>query len=215
MVENEKETVTSKTEKNENGESELTEEQLDSTDDQIENNTEEEEESMETSSEQEEEDINKLREQLNEYKEKYEALEAEKKQLTDRMLRIQADYDNFKRRTEKERIAERKYQAQDLATELLPVIDNFERALQTDVSDENKGFKDGMVMIYEQLQNALKSQGIEAIETVNKEFDPNIHHAVMQVEDENFDSNVIVEELQKGYILKDKVIRPAMVKVNK
>lgn len=215
MVENEKETVTSKTEKNENGESELTEEQLDSTDDQIENNTEEEEESMETSSEQEEEDINKLREQLNEYKEKYEALEAEKKQLTDRMLRIQADYDNFKRRTEKERIAERKYQAQDLATELLPVIDNFERALQTDVSDENKGFKDGMVMIYEQLQNALKSQGIEAIETVNKEFDPNIHHAVMQVEDENFDSNVIVEELQKGYMLKDKVIRPAMVKVNK
>lgn len=215
MVENEKETVTSKTEKNENGESELTEEQLDSTDDQIENNTEEEEECMETSSEQEEEDINKLREQLNEYKEKYEALEAEKKQLTDRMLRIQADYDNFKRRTEKERIAERKYQAQDLATELLPVIDNFERALQTDVSDENKGFKDGMVMIYEQLQNALKSQGIEAIETVNKEFDPNIHHAVMQVEDENFDSNVIVEELQKGYMLKDKVIRPAMVKVNK
>lgn len=215
MVENEKETVTSKTEKNENGESELTEEQLDSTDDQIENNTEEEEESMETSSEQEEEDINKLRKQLNEYKEKYEALEAEKKQLTDRMLRIQADYDNFKRRTEKERIAERKYQAQDLATELLPVIDNFERALQTDVSDENKGFKDGMVMIYEQLQNALKSQGIEAIETVNKEFDPNIHHAVMQVEDENFDSNVIVEELQKGYMLKDKVIRPAMVKVNK
>ena len=102
-----------------------------------------------------------------------------------------------------------------MATELLPVIDNFERALQTDVSDENKGFKDGMVMIYEQLQNALKSQGIEAIETVNKEFDPNIHHAVMQVEDENFDSNVIVEELQKGYMLKDKVIRPAMVKVNK
>lgn len=215
MVENEKETVTSETKNNENGESELTEEQLDSTDDQIENNMEEEEESMETSSEQEEEDINKLREQLNEYKEKYEALEAEKKQLTDRMLRIQADYDNFKRRTEKERIAERKYQAQDLATELLPVIDNFERALQTEVSDENKGFKDGMVMIYEQLQNALKSQGIEAIETVNKEFDPNIHHAVMQVEDENFDSNVIVEELQKGYMLKDKVIRPAMVKVNK
>lgn len=215
MVENEKETVTSETENNENGESELTEEQLDSTDDQIENNMEEEEESMETSSEQEEEDINKLRKQLNEYKEKYEALEAEKKQLTDRMLRIQADYDNFKRRTEKERIAERKYQAQDLATELLPVIDNFERALQTEVSDENKGFKDGMVMIYEQLQNALKSQGIEAIEAVNKEFDPNIHHAVMQVEDENFDSNVIVEELQKGYMLKDKVIRPAMVKVNK
>src|SRR5690606_15543024 len=111
-----------------------------------------------------------LREKLKELEEKYEALEAEKKQLTDRMLRIQADYENYKRRTEKERIAERKYKAQDLATELLPVIDNFERALQTEVTEENKSFRDGMVMIYEQLQNALKSQGIETIETVNKPF---------------------------------------------
>lgn len=217
MVDQDKETVTSETETEEEKDTETKEEEnkeMNETDNETKEPDKEEEDETEKSSEEELEPT-ELREKLKELEEKYEALEAEKKQLTDRMLRIQADYENYKRRTEKERIAERKYKAQDLATELLPVIDNFERALQTEVTEENKSFRDGMVMIYEQLQNALKSQGIETIETVNKPFDPNIHHAVMQVEDENFESNVIVEELQKGYILKDKVIRPAMVKVNK
>lgn len=213
MVDQDKETVTSETETEEEKDTE-TKEEMNETDNETKEPDKEEEDETEKSS-KEELKPTELREKLKELEEKYEALEAEKKQLTDRMLRIQADYENYKRRTEKERIAERKYKAQDLATELLPVIDNFERALQTEVTEENKSFRDGMVMIYEQLQNALKSQGIETIETVNKPFDPNIHHAVMQVEDENFESNVIVEELQKGYILKDKVIRPAMVKVNK
>lgn len=213
MVDQDKETVTSETETEEEKDTE-TKEEMNETDNETKEPDKEEEDETEKSSKEELEPT-ELREKLKELEEKYEALEAEKKQLTDRMLRIQADYENYKRRTEKERIAERKYKAQDLATELLPVIDNFERALQTEVTEENKSFRDGMVMIYEQLQNALKSQGIETIETVNKPFDPNIHHAVMQVEDENFESNVIVEELQKGYILKDKVIRPAMVKVNK
>lgn len=217
MVDQDKETVTSETETEEEKDTETKEEEnkeMNETDNETKEPDKEEEDETEKSSKEELEPT-ELREKLKELEEKYEALEAEKKQLTDRMLRIQADYENYKRRTEKERIAERKYKAQDLATELLPVIDNFERALQTEVTEENKSFRDGMVMIYEQLQNALKSQGIETIETVNKPFDPNIHHAVMQVEDENFESNVIVEELQKGYILKDKVIRPAMVKVNK
>lgn len=217
MVDQDKETVTSETETEEEKDTETKEEEnkeMNETDNETKEPDKEEEDETEKSS-KEELKPTELREKLKELEEKYEALEAEKKQLTDRMLRIQADYENYKRRTEKERIAERKYKAQDLATELLPVIDNFERALQTEVTEENKSFRDGMVMIYEQLQNALKSQGIETIETVNKPFDPNIHHAVMQVEDENFESNVIVEELQKGYILKDKVIRPAMVKVNK
>lgn len=217
MVDQDKETVTSETETEEEKDTETKEEEnkeMNETDNETKEPDKEEEDETEKSSEEELKPT-ELREKLKELEEKYEALEAEKKQLTDRMLRIQADYENYKRRTEKERIAERKYKAQDLATELLPVIDNFERALQTEVTEENKSFRDGMVMIYEQLQNALKSQGIETIETVNKPFDPNIHHAVMQVEDENFESNVIVEELQKGYILKDKVIRPAMVKVNK
>lgn len=144
-----------------------------------------------------------------------QALTDEKEQLQDRLLRVQAEFDNFKRRTEKERIAERKYKSQEVITELLPVLDNFERALQTEVTEENKGFAEGIQMVYNQFLEALTNQGVEVIEAVNKEFDPNMHHAVMQVEEESFDSNIVVEELQKGFILKEKVIRPAMVKVNK
>lgn len=154
-------------------------------------------------------------EPVNELQAEIDEISAEKAQLEDRLLRVQAEYDNYKRRTEKERVAERKYKSQDLANELLPVMDNFERALHTTVTEENKGFLEGIQMVYNQLENALKSEGIVHIETENKPFDPNMHHAVMQVEDENFESNVVVEELQKGYLLKDKVIRPAMVKVNK
>lgn len=146
---------------------------------------------------------------------KIKDLTAEKEQLTDRLMRLQAEYENYKRRTQKERMNERKYEAENLAKELLPVLDNFERALLTDVSEENKSFLDGMKMIYNQLNDALKSQGIEPIETKDQKFDPNYHHAVMQTEDEHVESNMIVEELQKGYLLKDKVLRAAMVKVNK
>lgn len=138
----------------------------------------------------------------------------EKKLLEDRILRLQAEYENFKRRTNKERIAERQYKAQDLATELLPVLDNFERALQTEVTEENQSFKDGVQMVYDQLTNALQSQGVEPISALHEQFDPNLHHAVMQTSDPDVESNLIVEELQKGYMLKDKVIRPTMVKVN-
>lgn len=144
-----------------------------------------------------------------------DSLKEEVEKLQDRLLRVQAEFDNYRKRTEKERIAARKYEAQALATELLPVIDNFERALQTEVNDSNKGFYDGVQMVYEQFLQALASQGIEAMEAANKPFDPNLHHAVMQEEDETVESNIITEELQKGYMLKDKVIRPAMVKVNK
>jgi len=160
-----------------------------------------------------EEDIEVLTE--NPLEEKLQTLTEEKEQIQDRLLRVQAEFDNFKRRTEKERIAERKYKSQDVIMELLPVLDNFERALQTEVTDENKGFVEGIEMVYNQFKEALKSQGVEEIDALEKEFDPNMHHAVMQVEDEALESNIVVEELQKGFLLKEKVIRPAMVKVNK
>lgn len=144
-----------------------------------------------------------------------EQLKAEKQQIYDRMIRLQAEFDNYKKRTQRERIAERKYQAQDLVTELLPALDNFERALQVEVTDATKNIMEGINMVYNQIKEALKSQGVEEIKTVGQEFDPNLHHAVMQVEEEDKQSNEIVEELQKGYLLKDRVIRPAMVKVNK
>src|SRR5699024_77316 len=144
-----------------------------------------------------------------------EQLKQETTQLKDRMLRIQAEYDNFKRRTNEERHEERKYQSDKLEISLLSVLDNFERALQVEITEENKGLMDGMQMIYNQFAEALQSEEITAINAVNEQFDPNIHQAVMQVEDESVESNIVVEELQKGYMLKDKVIRPAMVKVNK
>lgn len=142
-------------------------------------------------------------------------LRLENENLNDRLLRLHAEFENFKRRTEKERISERKYKAQDILADLLPVIDNFDRALQTDVADVNQGFLDGMKMVYNQLEEALANAGAEKIKTENEVFDPNLHHAVMQVEDDSVESNIVVEELQTGYLLKDRVIRPAMVKVNK
>ncbi|MFB1050760.1 nucleotide exchange factor GrpE [Paraliobacillus sp. JSM ZJ581] len=144
-----------------------------------------------------------------------ETLQKEKDELYEKMLRVQAEYDNFRKRTQKEKEADRKYRSQSLITELLPVVDNFERALSTEVQDSStKSFVEGMEMIYRQLNDALNKEGVEVIETVGAEFDPHFHQAVMQVEDDQYDSNIVVEELQKGYKLKDRVIRPAMVKVN-
>ncbi|MBP1968716.1 molecular chaperone GrpE [Virgibacillus natechei] len=142
-------------------------------------------------------------------------LKQEKDETQQRLLRLQAEFDNFKKRSQKEKEATNKYKSQDLVSELLPALDNFERALQVEVSESNSSLIEGITMVYQQLKDALTSQGIEEIETKGKPFDPNLHHAVMQVEDEEFETNTVVEELQKGYLLKDRVIRAAMVKVNK
>jgi molecular chaperone GrpE len=132
-----------------------------------------------------------------------------------RYLRLQADFDNFRRRTRLDAEASEKYKAQKLALELLPALDNFERALKMEAdSEQTKSILQGMEMVYRSLVEALKKEGVEAIEAVGKEFDPHYHQAVMQVEDENYGSNIVVEEFQKGYMIKDRVLRPAMVKVN-
>lgn len=144
-----------------------------------------------------------------------EKLRTEQEETLNRYLRLQAEYDNFKKRTQKERVAERKYKSQDLASDLLPVLDNFERALQVETNESNQGIVEGIQMVYNQLTEALASHGIQQIETIGQPFDPNLHHAIMQVEDEEKESNEILEELQKGYLIHDRVIRPAMVKVNK
>lgn len=152
---------------------------------------------------------------VNELEEELERIKEEKAEVYDRMLRIQAEFENFKRRSEKEKLTERKYKSQDLANELLPALDNFERALQAEETEDAASILKGVEMVYKQIKEAFKSQKIEEIETVGKPFDPNVHHAVMQEETEGVDSNIVVEELQKGYILNDRVIRAAMVKVNK
>ncbi|MGP3781239.1 nucleotide exchange factor GrpE [Bacillus sp. 4A_MP3] len=132
-----------------------------------------------------------------------------------KLLRVQADFENYKRRSRLEMEAAQKYRSQNVVTEILPALDNFERALQVEAeSEQTKSLLQGMEMARRQLMDALEKEGVEAIEAVGQEFDPNLHQAVMQVEDENFGSNIVIEELQKGYKLKDRVIRPSMVKVN-
>ncbi len=146
-------------------------------------------------------EIDQLKQQLEEQENRY--------------VRLQADFDNFRRRSRLDAEAAQKYRAQSLVTDILPALDNFDRALQVNTEDENtKSVMKGVEMVYRQLVEALQKEGVEAIESVGKPFDPYEHQAVMQVEDEAYEPNTVVEELQKGYKLKDKIIRPAMVKVN-
>lgn len=130
-------------------------------------------------------------------------------------LRLHADFDNFRRRIRLEQESAEKYRAQKLVTDILPVLDNFERALVMEADNEQtKALLQGMDMVYRGLLDALKKEGLEPIEAVGKDFDPQFHHAVMQGNDDNFGPGAVIQELQKGYLLKDRVIRPTMVQVN-
>ncbi|RGO22405.1 nucleotide exchange factor GrpE [Bacillus cereus] len=147
--------------------------------------------------------------------EKVDELQAKLTETEGRMLRLQADFENYKRRVQMDKQAAEKYRAQSLVSDILPALDNFERAMQVEATDEQmKSLLQGMEMVYRQLLEVMTKEGVEAIEAVGKQFDPHEHQAVMQVEDSEFESNAVVEEFQKGYKLKDRVIRPSMVKVN-
>ena len=147
--------------------------------------------------------------------EKVDKLEEELKQSEDKYLRLYAEFENFKRRKNKEIETNNVYKSQKVITEILPILDNLERALQVESDNEEiKSLLKGVEMVYEGLLNVLKSEGVELIETENAQFDPNYHHAVMQEEDSEKESGAILDTFQKGYKLKDRVIRPAMVKVN-
>ncbi|WP_298787959.1 nucleotide exchange factor GrpE [uncultured Marinococcus sp.] len=142
-------------------------------------------------------------------------LEKEIEEWKNRALRTQADLENVRRRAKAEKEEDAKYRVQPLAEDLLPVMDNFERAMQTQPDNESaQSFIDGMAMVYNQFRSALEQQGVEEIPAQGEYFDPTIHQAVMQADEEGFESNQIVEEMQKGYRLKDRVLRPSMVKVN-
>ncbi len=137
-------------------------------------------------------------------------LQAKYDELYDKHLRTLAEYENYKRRTQKEK--DEIYQVAQASTvgELLPVLDNLERAI---ASEESSPFKEGVEMIVKQLLETLSKMGVSEIEAVGKPFDPNLHAAVMHVDDEEAGENTVVEEFQKGYLFKDKVIRYSMVKV--
>ncbi|AOV07912.1 nucleotide exchange factor GrpE [Sporosarcina ureilytica] len=168
---------------------------------EVEDTIETDEETNAVEIDSEETELTQLKEQLKEEENKY--------------FRVLADYDNFKRRSTQEKEAIQKYQSQRVLTSILPVLDNFERALTVEAkTDEAKSMMEGIDMIYRSLVDTLKSEGLVEIEAFDKEFDPNFHQAVMTDKDEEKPSGVVLEEMQKGYILKDRVLRPAMVKVN-
>ncbi|UOB19769.1 nucleotide exchange factor GrpE [Macrococcus armenti] len=142
-------------------------------------------------------------------------LEAKLEQSEEKYLRLYAEFENYKKRTRQELDTERTYRAQSVLRDILPAIDNIERALaQQGESDEFKSLHKGVEMIYESLLHSLKENGLEVIEALDAPFDPNLHQAVMQDSDSSKDSGIVLEELQKGYKLKERVLRPSMVKVN-
>ena len=144
-------------------------------------------------------------------KKEKDKFEQQIEELTDRLKRSMAEFDNYRKRTEKEKSSMYIIGAKDIVEKMLPIVDNFERGLAQ--APEDDPFADGMKMIYKQMMTAFEEMGVKTIETVGKKFDPNLHNAVMHVEDESVGENIIVEEFQKGYTYKDFVVRHSMVKV--
>jgi len=131
------------------------------------------------------------------------------------LQRLQADFDNYRKRTQKEKLELIKYASERLVVELLPVLDNFDRAVSSaKVNPDFAAFSQGVEMILRQMQTALSKEGLKAMDAVGQPFDPNLHEAVLRVASEEHPENTVVEELQKGYYLKEKVLRPCMVKVS-
>lgn len=147
-------------------------------------------------------------------KEKKDKKDVRIEELTDRLQRQMAEFDNFRKRTEKEKSTMYEIGSKSVIEKILPVIDNFERGLAA-VSDDQKedAFVEGMEKIYRQFLDTLGEIGVKPIEAVGQEFDPNFHNAVMHIEDEDAEDNTVVEEFQKGYMYRDNVVRHSMVKV--
>lgn len=156
----------------------------------------------------EEEDVEVEKEEVDEVNEEVE-------DLKNQLLRLQADFTNYKRRNEQERTGLVSLGVETIVTDILPIVDNFDRAMEVkEIADE--GFYEGIAMIKSQLTDVLKKHGVEEIKALGEEFDPNYHYAVqMQDAEEGKEANKIVMVMQKGYMLKEKVIRPSMVIVSK
>ena len=144
-------------------------------------------------------------------KKEIEKCKAQIDELTDKLKRNMAEFENFRKRTEKEKSSMYIIGARDIVEKILPIVDSFERGLAQ--AQEGDPFADGMKLVYKQLMTALEDLGVAPIEAVGKEFDPNLHNAVMHIEDENLGENVSAAELQKGYTYRDQVVRHSMVQV--
>jgi molecular chaperone GrpE len=138
-------------------------------------------------------------------------LAAEKSELHDLLLRKQAEFENFRRRTERDRYDFLQFAGMETVRELLPVVDDFERALKVECADAN--YAKGIALIHQRLSDILKKLGVEPLEAAGKPFDPNVHEAVVRVPTDEVEDQTVLEEFQKGYNFKGKLLRPAMVKV--
>lgn len=184
------------------------------TEEMAEEETEEKEaEEIEAKTEESEED-KKSEKKLFGKKNKKDKKDEKIEELTDRLTRQMAEFDNFRKRTDKEKSQMYEVGAKDIIEKILPVVDNFERGLDA-VKEEEKDdpFVQGMEKVYKHLMTTLEEIEVKPIEAVGKEFDPNLHNAVMHVEDENFGENIVAEEFQKGYTYRDSIVRHSMVKV--
>jgi molecular chaperone GrpE len=139
-------------------------------------------------------------------------LRVEREALIDRLARLQAEFENVRKRTAREQQDFREYAVADAAKTLLPIVDSFERALQTSAGDKSE-FRGGVELIYKQFQDALAKLGLRAIPAKGEVFDPHLHEAIEMVDTRDAEDHQILEELQRGYKLKDRLLRPAMVKV--
>ena len=148
------------------------------------------------------------------FKKKKDKKDEKIEELNDKYTRLFAEFDNFRKRSEKEKTAMFEVGAKSIIEKILPIIDSFERGLAT-VPEEEKGsgFAEGMDKVYKQLVTSLEEAGVKQIEALGQEFDPNLHNAVMHIEDESFGENVVAEEFQKGYMYRENVVRHSMVKV--
>ncbi|WP_318606432.1 nucleotide exchange factor GrpE [Mitsuokella jalaludinii] len=153
-----------------------------------------------------------MQEEIEALKDQVDGLNKDLQEKKDRLLRLQADFDNFRRRSAKEREEISSVVTQNFCKDMLPLLDNFERAMAAETKDV-EAFQKGVEMIFTQFQEILKKNGLEHIEAVGQKFDPNFHQAVMRVEDPEKEDDTVAQELQKGYMVKGRVIRPSMVQV--
>ncbi|MCI2061458.1 MAG: nucleotide exchange factor GrpE [Eubacteriaceae bacterium] len=176
--------------------------------------TEQAEEEIKEEPETEEADETEAEEeQAEEPEAQEEKKETEDEDLNTKYLRLMADFQNFKKRAQKQRSETLAYANAEIVGQLLEVLDNFERALDRDVDEEEAGFKEGMRMVFDQLKGVLDKAGVEEIEALGTVFDPNFHNAVMTEDTDEYESGQVSGVMQKGYTLKGRVVRPAMVKV--
>lgn len=161
-------------------------------------------------------ELSRLREKIRDLEKQVETSDREAEEYLDHLKRLKAEFENYKKRMVKERQQIVTWAIEDLIKEFLPVLDDLERAIDSaSISQDFSSLIQGIKMVYDHFKQLLKKKGLEEISSQGEEFDPNLHEAIMRIESDEHPDNVVVEEMRKGYKFKDRVLRPAMVKVNR